>query len=152
MIKEGYAVLREIFGRRRRKGAKPNEMSKAKVPEGLMHKCTACDKIYYRKEMKNNLYVCPNCDHHEPLHAWKRIDSLFDQDTFSEWDENLISSNPLDFPDYEEKVIGDQKKTKLKEAVVTGKGLLGGYETAFAVMDARFRMGSMGSVVGEKIT
>jgi len=144
-------LLREIFGRRRKKGDKPNEQSKAEVPEGLMHKCTGCHKIYYRKEMKNNLYICPNCDYHEPMYAWRRIDSLFDPDSFIEWDKHLQTSNPLNFPDYEEKLAGDQKKTKLKEAVVTGKGTIAGYMTAFAVMDARFRMGSMGSVVGEKI-
>lgn len=144
-------MLRELFSRRRRQGAKPNEQSKAEVPEGLMHKCTACDKIYYRKEMKNNLYVCPNCDHHEQIYSWKRINSLFDVNTFEEWDDHLQSSNPLEFPEYEEKLLGDQKKTKLKEAVVTGKGKIDGYTTAFAVMDSRFRMGSMGSVVGEKI-
>ncbi|HLS07284.1 MAG TPA: acetyl-CoA carboxylase carboxyltransferase subunit beta, partial [Bacillota bacterium] len=144
-------MLREIFGRRRKKGDKPNEQSKAEVPEGLMHKCTGCHKIYYRKEMKNNLYICPNCDYHEPMYAWRRIDSLFDPDSFIEWDKHLQTSNPLNFPDYEEKLAGDQKKTKLNEAVVTGKGTIAGYMTAFAVMDARFRMGSMGSVVGEKI-
>src|SRR5699024_9125485 len=82
---------------------------------------------------------------------WKRIDSLFDEDTFEEWDKQVGSANPLKFPDYESKITKDQEKTGLTEAVVTGKGFIKGQETAFAVMDASFRMGSMGSVVGEKI-
>src|SRR5699024_8409459 len=86
---------------------------------------------------------------HHPLNAWERIESLFDKGTFQEWDRGLVSTNPLDFPGYEEKLDQDQQKTGLNEGVVTGKGLVEGQATAFAVMDARFRMGSMGSVIGE---
>src|SRR5690625_5529376 len=116
-----------------------------------MMKCEGCKKIYYRKELENNLNVCPECDHHHQLPAWDRINSLFDDCSFEEWDRDLQSENPLDFPEYIEKLEGDRKKTNLNEAVVTGKGTIDSYETAFAVMDSRFRMGSMGSVVGEKI-
>src|SRR5690625_1357634 len=116
-----------------------------------MTKCHHCHKIYYRKELNSNLKVCPNCDYHHQLFAWERIDSLFDKDSFQEWDQDLQSGNPLNFPDYEDKLEADRHKTGLTEAVVTGKGLINGYETSFCVMDARFRMGSMGSVVGEKI-
>src|SRR5699024_11226559 len=77
--------------------------------------------------------------------------SLFDTSTFEEWDKDLTTANPLDFPEYLEKIEKDQKSTGLNEAVVTGKGLIDDNPTAFAVMDASFRMGSMGSVVGEKI-
>src|SRR5699024_10703984 len=79
------------------------------------------------------------------------IDSLFDENTFQEWDKQLISINPLGFPEYENKLEKDREKTGINEAVVPGKGLIEGNITAFAVMDASFRMGSMGSVVGEKI-
>lgn len=129
----------------------PDEKSKQDVPAGLMTKCDYCSEIYYRKEMEKNLFVCPNCDHHHQMRARKRIKRLFDEHSFEEWDENLVTSNPLQFPDYLEKVEQDQQKTKLKEAVVTGKGTIDGVEAAVAVMDSRFRMGSMGSVVGEKI-
>lgn len=101
--------------------------------------------------MTKNMEVCPNCDFHHSLSAWERVESLFDEDTFEEWDTNLETSNPLGFPDYLEKIKGDQEKTKLSEAVVTGKGNMDGRPVAFSVMDSRFRMGSMGSVVGEKI-
>lgn len=144
-------MLKDIFGRKRNNVAVPNEKAKKDVPEGLMQKCPNCNEIFYRKELKNNLYVCPACDFHHRLNAWVRISNLFDENTFQEWDKDLTSNNPLAFPDYEEKLKQDQIKTKLKEAVVTGKGLINGCETAFCVMDSRFRMGSMGSVVGEKI-
>ncbi|HLS36093.1 MAG TPA: acetyl-CoA carboxylase, carboxyltransferase subunit beta [Bacillota bacterium] len=146
-------MLKDLFGRRNRnRTSTPNEALKADVPEGLMMKCENCEKIFYRKELENNLNVCPECDHHHQLPAWDRINSLFDECSFEEWDKDLLSDNPLSFPEYEEKLASDQKKTGLNEAVVTGKGTIHSFETAFAVMDSRFRMGSMGSVVGEKIT
>src|SRR5699024_8153756 len=116
-----------------------------------MQKYDGCHKINYHKEMKKNLYVCPYCDYHHQLDAWQRINSLFDEDTFKKWDKHLISKNTLNFPEYKEKLKSDQEKTQLLEAVVTGKGFINGQETCYGVMDARFRMGSMGSVVGEKI-
>src|SRR5699024_10785848 len=130
-------VLKNIFTRSNKKSS-PDERSKQEVPAGLMMKCENCSEIYYRKEFKKNLFVCPNCDHHHRLFAWKRIDSLFDEDTFEEWDKQVGSANPLKFPDYESKITKDQEKTGLTEAVVTGKGFIKGQETAFAVMDASF--------------
>lgn len=121
------------------------------VPEGLMQKCASCNKIYYRKEMKKSLHVCPNCSYHHPMTAWDRINSLFDSESFQEWDQGITSGNPLGFPDYEQKIAKDRKKTNLNEGVVTGKGTINGNLTAFAVMDSSFRMGSMGSAMGEKI-
>ncbi|HLR72391.1 MAG TPA: acetyl-CoA carboxylase, carboxyltransferase subunit beta [Pseudogracilibacillus sp.] len=144
-------MLKRIFTRNKNNTTIPDKKAKQDVPEGLMTKCENCSQIYYRKEVEKNLFVCPNCDHHHQLHSWNRINSLFDEGTFVEWDQHLKSVNPLQFPEYIEKIEKDQKKTGLNEAVVTGKGLIGGFPTAFSVMDARFRMGSMGSVVGEKI-
>lgn len=147
-------MLKDFFGKKSKKrkyASIPSEQTKVDVPEGLMQKCSGCYKIFYRKELRKNLNVCPNCGKHHQLKAWDRIESLFDEGTFEEWDEQLISSNPLDFPDYEEKLEKDRKKAGINEAVVTGKGIIDGNATAFAVMDASFRMGSMGSVVGEKI-
>src|SRR5699024_10367772 len=121
------------------------------IPEGLMKKCDKCHKISYRKEMKKNEYVCPNCGYHHPLQAWERIYNLFDEHTFDEWDSEMVSGNPLGFPEYEAKLEKDRNKTGLNEGVVTGQGLIDGQKTAFSVMDSRFRMGSLGSVMGEKI-
>lgn len=145
-------MLKKIFSRNQNNTTIPDKNAKKDVPEGLMTKCPNCQHIYYRKEVEKNLLVCPNCDHHHQMHAWTRIWSLFDEDSFIEWDKHLLSTNPLEFPSYIEKIESDQKRTGLQEAVVTGKGLINGLPTAFAVMDAGFRMGSMGSVVGEKIT
>lgn len=148
--KGGISLLNKIF-RKKRYASIPNEQSKQDVPAGLMKKCAECNKIYYRKDVEKNNHVCPSCDYHYPLTAWERINSLFDEGTFEEWDMHLTTNNPLGFPGYLEKLEKDKQKTGLKEAVVTGKGSMNGYTTAFAVMDASFRMGSMGSVVGEKI-
>lgn len=147
----GIILLKDLFGKRKRYASMPSEQGKLDVPEGLMQKCQGCNKIFYRKELKQSLYVCANCGYHHPLTARERIDSLFDEETFEEWDEGITSSNPLNFPEYLEKLEKDKKKTGLNEGVVTGKGLIKGYPTAFAVMDSSFRMGSMGSAVGEKI-
>ncbi|WP_156291445.1 acetyl-CoA carboxylase, carboxyltransferase subunit beta [Oceanobacillus salinisoli] len=143
--------LKDIFTKRRKYATIPSEHSKIDVPQGLMQKCKGCSKIYYRKEMKKSLNVCPNCGYHHPLTARDRIESLFDEGTFEEWDANLTSSNPLDFPEYESKIAKDKEKTGLNEGVVTGRGQINGQAAAFAVMDSFFRMGSMGSAIGEKI-
>ncbi|WP_404453531.1 acetyl-CoA carboxylase, carboxyltransferase subunit beta [Virgibacillus necropolis] len=144
-------MLKDFFGKKKKYASIPSEQGKMDVPEGLMKKCQGCHKIFYRKEMNKNLNVCPNCGFHHQLNAWERIDSLFDEGSFQEWDKNLISNNPLGFPGYEEKLEKDRIKTDLNEAVVTGKGTIDGHPTVISIMDARFRMGSMGSVVGEKI-
>lgn len=144
-------MLKDFFGKKKKYASVPSEQGKSDVPEGLMKKCQGCHKIYYRKEMNKNLNVCPNCGFHHQLNAWERIESLFDEDSFQEWDRNLTSNNPLGFPGYEEKLEKDRVKTGLNEAVVTGKGTIDGQPTVVSIMDARFRMGSMGSVVGGKI-
>lgn len=144
-------MLKRIFPYKENKPNISDGNDKKDVPEGLMTKCKNCKTIYISKDLENNLNVCPACDHHYQQNSWERINSLFDENTFEEWDKQLISTNPLDFPEYLEKVEKDRKKTNLNEAVVTGKGLINGLPVAFSVMDARFRMGSMGSVVGEKI-
>jgi len=144
-------LLKDFFGKKKKYATIPSEENKLEVPEGLMKKCMNCHKIYYRKEMNKNINVCPNCDYHHRMTAWERIDSLFDEGSFEEWDKQVTTTNPLQFPEYEAKVEKDQNKTGLNEGVVTGKGSIDSQITAFAVMDSSFRMGSMGSVVGEKI-
>ena len=106
----------------------------------------------YSKELKKNLNVCPGCGHHFKMDSRDRIESLIDEGTFIEFDQEMISENPLDFPDYLEKLEKDREKTGLNEAIVTGEGKINGFDTVIAVMESGFRMGSMGSVVGEKIT
>jgi acetyl-CoA carboxylase carboxyl transferase subunit beta len=150
-MKEEFILLKDIFSKKKKYATIPHGDNKQEIPEGLMQKCPHCKKIFYRKELENQLKVCPNCDYHIPLTAWERINTLFDPESFEEWDKNMISTNPLGFPNYLDKLEKDRIKSGLNEAVVTGKGTIEGYQTAFAVMDSSFRMGSMGSVVGEKI-
>lgn len=145
-------MLKDFLKKKKKYATIPPESAKQEVPEGLMIKCPSCRTIMYAKELEKNLHVCISCGFHHRMTAYERIASIIDEGTFKEYDKTLISENPLQFPTYEEKLQEDRKKTNLNEAVVTGEGEINGYKTVIAVMDARFRMGSMGSVVGEKIT
>ena len=146
-------MFKDFFNRssKKKKYVTVSDSKQSDVPAGIMTKCPKCKKIMYTKELSENLNVCFNCDHHIALTAYKRIEAISDENTFEEFDKGMTSANPLDFPSYEEKVQKDQQKTELNEAVVTGTAKLEGIEFGVAVMDARFRMGSMGAVVGEKI-
>ncbi|MGO1058860.1 acetyl-CoA carboxylase, carboxyltransferase subunit beta [Planococcus sp. FY231025] len=147
------AMIREIFKRNRdnKETTIPSKKSKD-VPEGLMTKCPSCKHITLTKELTKLLKVCPKCDHHFKMTAFERVESLMDEGTFQSMDDHLKSENPLGFPGYSEKVASDSEKTGLNEAVLTGTGKISGREVVVAIMDSHFRMGSMGSVVGEKIT
>lgn len=118
----------------------------------LWTKCPICQEILYKEDLKRNLNKCLKCDHYFMMTAQERIDLLIDRGTFCELDEELTSQNPLDFPGYSEKNKSTQEKTKMKEGVISGLGQVGGIEVSIAVMDFKFMGGSMGSVVGEKIT
>ncbi|WP_277673483.1 acetyl-CoA carboxylase, carboxyltransferase subunit beta [Piscibacillus halophilus] len=144
-------MLKDIFNKKKKYATVSKQEERDDVPEGLMIKCPSCRQIFYRKEIEKNLMICPHCDYHHQISSRDRIDYLMGS-SFVEWDEDMVSENPLEFPDYLEKLEKDREKTGINEAVVTGKGSINGYETAIAVMDSRFRMGSMGSVVGEKIS
>lgn len=145
-------MLKDFLKKKKRYATIPSERAKQEVPEGLMTKCPSCRTIMYTKELQKNLQVCDSCGHHFRMTAPERIQSLFDANSFVEFDKEMISQNPLNFPTYEEKLEADREKTNLNEAIVTGKGTINGFGAVIAVMDSRFRMGSMGSVVGEKIT
>jgi acetyl-CoA carboxylase carboxyl transferase subunit beta len=144
-------MLKDLFTKKKKYATIPSEQSKQEVPEGIMTKCPSCKKIMYTKELNKNLKVCMNCDFHYPMTAFERMDSLLDEGTFKEYDKNMISENPLGFPDYLDKLEKDREKTGLNEAVLTGEGFMNGHHIAIAVMDSSFRMASMGSAVGEKI-
>ncbi|MGF6948140.1 acetyl-CoA carboxylase carboxyl transferase subunit beta [Neobacillus sp. B4I6] len=149
-------ALKDLFSKNPTKKKKyaqiPTETAKNDVPEGIMSKCPSCKKIMYTKELMKNLKICLNCGHHFPMNSKERIDTFIDEGSFVEMNDNMISKNPLNFPDYLEKLEKDRQKSKLNEAVVTGIGTVNGHKIVLAIMDASFRMGSMGSVVGEKIT
>lgn len=147
-------MIRDIFKKnRKQKEAKiPSNHAKNDVPEGIMTKCPECKNIMLTKDLMNMLKVCPSCDHHMRMTASERIASLIDEGTFTSMDDHLLTENPLEFPNYTEKIAADSKKTGLNEAVLTGVGKIADIKVVIAVMDSHFRMGSMGSVVGEKIT
>lgn len=134
----------------------PDSSSRKKeIPKGLATKCPACGEVLLNKELEGNLMVCKACDHHMPLSAHQRIQSLVDQGTWSEFDINLAAIDVLKFKgatSYEDRLATYQKKTGLKDAVVAGTGQMDGQDVSIAVMDFGFLGGTMGSVVGEKIT
>lgn len=147
-------MLKDFFSKpkKRKYATIPSEAAKHDVPEGIMSKCPNCRKILYTKELQKNLKVCMHCGYHHPMNAYERVESFIDEGTFKEFDRHLQSENPLNFPDYLEKLKKDQQKTKMNEAVLTGSGNVNEIPIILAIMDSTFRMGSMGSVVGEKIT
>ncbi len=122
------------------------------IPQGLWRKCNKCGQPIYVEDVKNNYYICPKCNGYFRVHAYRRIEMIVDDGTFEEWNKEMPFENPLNFPGYEKKVNAAKEKTKLNEAVVTGKGKIFGNEAVVAVCDARFLMSSMGHIVGEKIT
>ncbi len=144
--------IRDLF-----KKNKPNKnititREQHSVPEGIMTKCPECNHVMLTKDLQKNKKVCPNCQYHHKMTAKERIDDFLDEGSFQSIDDHLQTVNPLNFPGYIEKVTSDMQKTGLNEAVLTGVGELEGRQVVVAVMDSFFRMGSMGSVVGEKIT
>lgn len=148
----GVNVLKDFFYKQRKYATIPSERAKKDIPEGMIIKCDKCGKITFAKELQKNLQVCPHCEHHFSVNSYERVQMILDQGNFFEYDTDLISSDPLNFEGYMEKLKSDMEKTNLNEAVITGEGTIGGYPVVIGVMDPRFRMGSMGSVVGEKIT
>ncbi len=130
-------------------------LKKKEIPDGLWIKCEGCSEVLYNKALEENLKVCPKCDYHFMLSAYERINTLIDKDTFREYDKEMSSADPLGFKgrkSYIEKLTQDQEATGLKEAAVTGEGLLDNRKIIIGVTDSRFIMGSMGSVMGEKLT
>ncbi|MGX6978633.1 acetyl-CoA carboxylase, carboxyltransferase subunit beta [Vagococcus elongatus] len=124
---------------------------KPQIPDDLWEKCPKCKKIIYTKDMSENK-TCTNCGYCFRLSAKERLKLIVDEGTFEEWDTDILSENPIDFPGYDQKIAAVRKKTGLHEAVVTGKGFINQHEAVIGVMDSQFIMGSMGMVVGEKIT
>ena len=121
------------------------------VPDGMFAQCPSCKKAIYTKDLGAEK-ICPQCGYSFRIRAQKRIELTVDEGSFEEWNQDIPFENPLNFPDYDKKIEQAKKKTNLHEAVLTGKGLIDGLETAICVMDSHFIMGSMGKVVGEKIT
>jgi len=125
---------------------------KIDVPDGLWTKCTNCSEIIYNKNLNENLKVCPKCGYHFYLGARERIQITVDEGSFVEYNSKISLNNPLNFPEYEEKLNKGREKTGLDEAAVIGEGKIGGQLVAIGVTDFGFMGGSMGLTVGERIT
>lgn len=137
-----------IFSKPRLRSARKKE----DMPEGLWTKCPDCGAMIHTLELKQHAQVCQHCGHHFLIDAPDRIDLLADPGSFEETHRGLASSNPLGFENYDEKLAALREKTGLDDAVLTGRLTISGHRAMIAVMDFRFFAGSMGSVVGEKIT
>lgn len=125
------------------------------VPEGLWVRCGGCQATVFRKEVEKRLSTCPECNHHFYVSASKRIGQLLDTDSFEQWFANLEPCDPLEFHDrkpYAARLREEQAKTGMREAAVVGRGFIRGRPLVFGVTDSAFIMGSMASVVGEKLT
>lgn len=122
------------------------------VPDGAWVKCNHCGKILYKKILKENYNMCTNCNYCFRLNAFERINLICDKNTFIEFNKNMESKNQMNFPGYENKLQSNKKNSGLNEAVVTGIAKINGNDTILCIMDSNFMMGSMGTVVGEKIT
>jgi acetyl-CoA carboxylase carboxyl transferase subunit beta len=128
---------------------------KVRVPEGLMTKCQNCRETLYSKDLEKNYNVCPKCSHHFRISAVKRIELLLDEGSFVEYDANIVSVDFLEFKDsksYQDRIDAAVAKGGSKDAVICGEGKIEGTPVQLAVFDFSFMGGSMGSVVGEKIT
>lgn len=122
------------------------------IPADLWRECPECHQLLYAKELEENLWVCPKCEHHFRLSVWQRLQTTFDPDSFQEWDKDLPLNDPLDFPEYTQKAQKAREKTGMSEAILTGTATLDEMPVAVGLMDLSFIGGSMGWTVGEKIS
>ncbi|MCE5220363.1 MAG: acetyl-CoA carboxylase, carboxyltransferase subunit beta [Clostridium sp.] len=151
-------MLKDLFTKRQYATVKPSVIKKSvteekpNIPSGMWTKCNKCNEMIYVEDLEHAKYVCTSCGYHFRINAKERARIFFDKHTFKELWKELKTTNPLDFEGYEEKLKSGKSKTDSTEAVVTGIGQLNGIDIACAIMDSFFMMGSMGTVVGEKIT
>jgi acetyl-CoA carboxylase carboxyl transferase subunit beta len=134
--------------------APPKRRAKRGVPEGLWLRCPGCAAVIFRNEAEKRLGSCPECDYQFTVTARQRIEQVLDEGTFEEWDAHQLPTDPLNFKDqkaYSERLVAEQKRTGLKDAAITGGGMIRARRVAFGVTDSAFIMGSMGSVVGERL-
>jgi acetyl-CoA carboxylase carboxyl transferase subunit beta len=134
---------------------KPEEGEKRVRTEGLWLKCGKCSQIVWRKALEDNHQVCPKCGHHERLDARARLAMLFDDGKFEEFDQRLVSTDPLAFVDskrYQDRLAASRAATNLRDAIISAAGNLNGRRVHICAMELKFVGGSMGTVVGEVIT
>ena len=126
--------------------------NKVDIPVGKWIKCDSCKEIIYKDLLNETLNTCPNCGNYFRMHITKRLKQIIDDNTYEEFDLKIDSTNPLNLEDYPKKLKSLRDRTGLEEAVTCGTGKINGENTVICIMDSGFLMGSMGAVVGEKIT
>jgi acetyl-CoA carboxylase carboxyl transferase subunit beta len=132
-----------------------DRIRKREFPRDKWLRCPGCKAAVFRKEADKRLGVCPECGYHFFVSAARRIEQVLDEGTFEPWDEELMPTDPLGFVDnkpYKDRLVDEQRKSGLRDAAVTGAGMIRARRVAFGVTDSQFIMGSMGSVVGERLT
>jgi len=133
----------------------PQPDRRLKMPEGLWVKCQACKEMVYKKEVLRNVNVCPKCNYHFRISSTQRLEMLYDNGVYTEFDSDIAPQDALEFKDtkpYAKRLEEYQKRTGMKDALVSSSGTIGGYPVIAAIMEWGFMGGSMGSVVGEKVT
>ncbi len=129
-----------------------NKISKIDIPVGKWIKCDKCKEILYKDKVRENLNICPNCGNYFRMHINRRLELIIDEGTYKKFGIDIETTNPLGLEDYPKKLKTLREKTKLEEAVACGTGKINGEDVVICIMDSGFLMGSMGVVVGEKIT
>lgn len=137
---------------KKREQAVNKKKSNVDIPVGKWIKCDSCKEILYKDALRDNLHICPNCGHYFRMHIGRRLEMMIDEGTYTRFDLNLDTTNPLNLEDYPKKLKSLREKTGLEEAVSCGTGYINGEKVVICVMDSGFLMGSMGVVVGEKVT
>ena len=147
MLEDLFKMVKDRFNEEQKEEA---DSSALEIPKDLLFKCPRCQNVFYMDEFEKRKKTCPVCNYHARLSAKERLDITVDKDSFKPFDENMVSLNPIGFPDYEKKIKSMQESTGLKDAVVTGECTIRGYRAVIGIMDSNFMMASMGSVVGNK--
>jgi len=143
------------FRQKKKPEAQNGEARAVRVPEGLWTKCESCGQIMFSQTVAENGQVCPKCNYHFRISARERLEALFDEGAYEEFDSEVSSVDPLEFKDtkrYAERLTAYQRQTGLKDAIINARGTMGGSQVIISCMEYAFMGGSMGSVVGEKIT
>lgn len=150
MLEDLFSVVKTRFNGDDKANAQKTK--KSDIPQDLMFKCPRCSNVTFMDDFVSNAKVCPSCGYHARISAKERLELTIDKGSLIEFDKNMRSKNPIDFPNYDEKQAQLREKTGLNDAVITGEAKIRGLRLVIAVMDSRYLMASMGSVVGEKLT
>lgn len=152
MLEDLFNVVKTRFNVGNSDETEDNSVKSVEIPEDLVFKCPRCLNVVMTDELVKNLKVCPCCNYHSRITAEERLKITADKESFKEFDAGMLSKNPIEFPGYDTKQEALRESTGLRDAVVTGECTIRGERCVIGIMDSRYMMASMGSVVGEKIT